>query len=175
MRGRGRGSAAVREPALRDPLVRDPLVRDPLRDPQARIPPLNDPAAGGPGPRPEASRRIPRDPGAWDAERAQAALNVLGGVAFSFGSLLFLDRALMPVGIGLFVLGSFAMAAGAIAVWRQRYARPRADRVRRTAPGAEPEAFPPLVEGAPAGAPLAASAATEVGEPQVEELYLRAS
>jgi len=58
-----------------------------------------------------------------DAERLQAALNVLGGLAFSAGSLLFLDSSLMRVGAVLFVLGSFAMAGGALAVWRQRYGR----------------------------------------------------
>ncbi len=73
----------------------------------------------------EVLSRIVRMRGAWDAERLQAALNVVGGVAFLAGSLLFLDRSLMRLGIGLFVLGSFAMAVGAVAVWRQRYAAPR--------------------------------------------------
>lgn len=71
---------------------------------------------------------FPRERVRWDADRLQAALNVLGGVAFLAGSLLFLDPSLMRLGIGLFVLGSFSMAVGAVAVWRQRYAVGRADR-----------------------------------------------
>lgn len=67
-------------------------------------------------------RRVDERP-SWDAERVQAALNVAGGVAFAAGSLLFLDSSLMRPGIYLFVLGSFAMAAGAIGVWRQRHLR----------------------------------------------------
>ena len=70
-----------------------------------------------------------RVPGVWDVDRAQAALNVFGGATFAVGSLLFLNSALVRLGIAFFVVGSFAMLAGALAVWNQRYApgRPTAD------------------------------------------------
>jgi hypothetical protein len=69
-----------------------------------------------------------RVPGVWDADRAQAALNVFGGAAFAVGSLLFLNSALVRLGIAFFVVGSFAMLAGALAVWNQRYAPGRRTR-----------------------------------------------
>jgi VanZ family protein len=69
-----------------------------------------------------------RVPGVWDADRAQAALNVFGGAAFAVGSLLFLNSALVRLGIAFFVVGSFAMLAGALAVWNQRYAPGRPPR-----------------------------------------------
>jgi len=120
--------------------------------------------------------RAARERSLWDAERLQAALNVFAGVTFSGGSLLFLDSSLMRLGVALFVLGSVAMAAGAILVWRQRYARGPAG-VRVT--GLEP----PPAGSEPAGrsggdgavAPLTASAAPEAGDAAYEERYLRAS
>ena len=60
--------------------------------------------------------------GVWNVDRAQAALNVFGGAAFAVGSLLFLNSALQRWGIVLFVVGSFGMFAGALAVWNERYA-----------------------------------------------------
>ena len=74
-----------------------------------------------------------RERGVWDAERVQAALNVFGGATFSVGSLLFLDSALVRLGVAFFVLGSFGMLFGALAVWHVRYA-PR----RQRRPAAEP-------------------------------------
>ena len=82
-----------------------------------------------------------RERGVWDAERSQAALNVFGGAAFSIGSLLFLDSALVRLGVALFVLGSFAMLLGAVAVWQERYA-PR--RGRRLADPAAAYLAPPM-------------------------------
>lgn len=58
----------------------------------------------------------------WDADRVQAALNVLGGAAFVLGSVLFMVPAGFAPGIALFLLGSVAMFAGSLAVWRERYA-----------------------------------------------------
>lgn len=80
--------------------------------------------------------------GAWDADRVQAALNVVGGVAFSAGSLLFLDASLARVGVALFVLGSFAMAFGATAVWRQRYGGRREAHERPETCPVSPAGFP---------------------------------
>ncbi len=88
-----------------------------------------------------------RVPGVWDVDRAQAALNVFGGATFAVGSLLFLNSALVRLGIAFFVVGSFAMLAGALAVWNQRYApgrtadgsaltlEPAAQTVAATVPG----------------------------------------
>lgn len=88
----------------------------------------------------------------WDADRLQAAVNVVGGAAFAIGSVLFLDPALVRLGVGFFIVGSFAMLLGALTVWRQRYAPRRGDGVDvivgpiasdafaevRPAPGIEP-------------------------------------
>lgn len=60
--------------------------------------------------------------GVWDVDRAQAALNIFGGAAFAVGSLLFLNSALVQLGIAFFVAGSFGMLAGAVVVWNERYA-----------------------------------------------------
>ncbi len=65
--------------------------------------------------------------GVWNVDRAQAALNVFGGAAFAVGSLFFLNSALQRLGIALFVVGSFGMLFGALAVWNERYA-PRRER-----------------------------------------------
>jgi hypothetical protein len=62
--------------------------------------------------------------GVWDADRVQAALNVLGGAAFVAGSVLFLLPAGFAPGIALFTLGSLAMFVGSVLAWRARYGAP---------------------------------------------------
>jgi len=112
--------------------------------------------------------RVLRIGGVWDADRVQAGLNVLGGLAFAAGSLLFLDSSLMRFGVVLFVMGSFAMAFGALAVWRQRYARgPRA--------GAGPAVDLPLSQAVEPAAQAEGTPANGVAEPSPEQTYLRAS
>ena len=79
----------------------------------------------------------------WDADRLQAALNVFGGAAFAFGSLLFFDSALQRLGMAFFVLGSLAMLFGAMAVWQQRYAVPRRELRRARAARAAARSLAP--------------------------------
>jgi hypothetical protein len=94
-----------------------------------------------------------RGRGVWDAERGQAALNVVGGAAFFVGSLLFLDSSLVRLGVALFVLGSLAMLLGSLAVWHERYA-PGASRRAVTGHAAGPATAyvaPPVTAGPAVG------------------------
>lgn len=112
----------------------------------------------------------------WDVDRLQAELNVLGGVAFSAGSLLLFDRALSRWGVVLFVLGSFAMLGGALAVWRARYgrrSRPPQERregaaaasVTATPAGPDTSAVTPVAT--PVTTPVSMPVATPVATPTV--------
>jgi|GEM_PF-4447921 len=107
--------------------------------------------------------------GVWNAERAQAALNIFGGAAFAVGSLLFLNSALERLGLVLFAAGSFGMFVGALAVWNERYA-PRRHRptpvVREAAPVAVPVTVPVAVPAAATVTlPVAAHAPATVTSP----------
>lgn len=82
--------------------------------------------------------------GVWDADRVQAALNVLGGAAFVAGSVLFLLPPGFAPGVALFILGSLAMFVGSVLAWRARYGPPR--RAGAGAPGDTLEPATPALE-----------------------------
>lgn len=93
------------------------------------------------GPEPAPVEEAMRVHGVWNVDRAQAALNVFGGAAFAVGSLLFLNSALERWGIVLFVVGSFGMFVGALAVWHERYGP-------RRLPGRHPGRHPAATQAA---------------------------